>query len=77
MDNDKDRSALYEKPRRIIHNQLLIELLIVLAVAVPVPLAGFVFWAVFAVCPFVVVPAILVVWAVGVFGYVVVRLCWK
>ena len=62
-----------KKPRRIIHNQTLIRLLIILAVASPLPLAGFIFWFVFCIVP-ETIPVILVVWAVGSVSYGIMRL---
>ena len=65
MDNDENRSSLYEKPRRIIHNQTVIQLLIILAIAIPIPLGAFIFWLIFCIAPALVIPIILIVWAVG------------
>lgn len=70
MDNDKSRTQLYEKPRRIIHNQTLILLLIILVVAIPIPLAKATFELVFCVAPAVVIPSVLVAWAVGSVSYI-------
>jgi hypothetical protein len=74
MDNDESRSALYEKPRRIIQNQVLIQLLIILSVATPMPLALVMFWLAFGVAPAIVIPSILVVWVAGSVSYAVIRL---
>jgi hypothetical protein len=74
MDNDESRNALYEKPRKIIHNQTLIQLLIILSWATPMPLAGVMLWLVFCVAPAIVIPLILVTWFVGSVSYIVMRL---
>jgi hypothetical protein len=52
----EDRQAQAEawtrkKPKRIIQNQRLIQLGIILCIAVPIPLAGVVFWLVFVAVP--------------------------
>lgn len=74
MDNDESRTQLYEKPRRIIQNQLLIQLLIILSIAIPIPLATVIFWLIFGVAPAIVIPSILVVWVAGSVSYAVIRL---
>jgi hypothetical protein len=74
MDNDEGKTAIYEKPRRIIQNQTLIQLLMILELATPIPLAGVLFGLVFAVAPVIVVPSILAVWAVGSVCYIAMRL---
>lgn len=73
MDNDKNKNALYEKPKRIIQNQVLIQLLIILAVAVPIPLGGVIFKLVFCVIPKIVIPSILVLWIISSVSFTV----WK
>lgn len=74
MDNDESRTQLYEKPRRIIQNQLLIQLLIILSIVIPIPLATVIFWLIFGVAPAIVIPSILVVWVAGSVSYAVIRL---
>jgi len=74
MDNDESRTALYEKPRRIFQNQVLIQLLIILAVATPIPLTVVMFWLVFGVAPAIMIPSILAIQVIGSVSYVVVWL---
>jgi hypothetical protein len=50
------------KPKRIIHNQTLIQLLAILAVAVPLPASGVIMYVVFCVAPTVAIPSIIVLW---------------
>jgi len=71
MDEQAQAEAwVRKKPRRIIQNQTLIQLLIILSIATPIPLAGVAFWMVFAVCPFIAIPSILASWACATVTYV-------
>ena len=67
-------ARIQKKPRRIIHNQLLIRVIIMLILGVPIPLGGVMFWLVFGVAPAVVIPSILVADVVGSVGYIGLRL---
>jgi len=58
-----------KKPRRIIHNQLLIQLLIIFAIASPIPLSGVAFYCVFYVVPSVIIPVGLCLWVALVVVY--------
>jgi hypothetical protein len=57
-----EAEAWVRKPKRIIQNQSLIQLVAVLAIMVPLPTVGIVFWLVFAVCPSIVIPIIIAAW---------------
>jgi|GEM_PF-2082285 len=50
------------RSRRIIHNQLLIQVLAVLAIVVPFPLAALIFWVVFGVGSPVIIQSIITLW---------------
>jgi len=63
-----------KKPKPIIHNQLVIQLLIVLSMAVPMPLAGAMCWLVFGIAPKIVIPSILAVLTVGSVSHIVIQL---
>jgi len=65
----KEAEAWTRKPKRVIHNQFLIQLLLILAFAIPLPAAGLVFWLIFAVSPIIVVPGIIVVWTASAITY--------
>ena len=69
MDNDESKTAIYGKPRMIIHNQIVIQLLIILAIAAPIPLTGVAFYCVFCIAPSVVIPFCVVLWAALVVVY--------
>jgi len=73
MDNDESRNALYQEPRRIIQNQIWIQLLIILAIAIPIPLGRIIFGLVFCIAPAIVIPTILVVQTVGSVSYIVMK----
>ena len=66
--------SIYEERRRIIQNQTLIQLLIILAVVTPIPLGWLVFKLVFCVAPVIMIPSIVVIWAVGSVSYIVMWL---
>ena len=77
MSEDKQAQAeawVRKKPKRIVQNQMLIQLLIILSMATPIPLTGVMFGLVFSVAPAIVVPSIVVAWVVGSFSFIVMRL---
>jgi hypothetical protein len=77
MSEDKQAQAeawIRKKPKRIIQNQTLIILLMILAVGVPIPATGFLFYCVFCVAPSYVIPICLSLWAVCSVSYIVMRL---
>jgi hypothetical protein len=63
----------HKKPRRLIHNQLLIQTCLMLAFMAPFPLAGVSFWLVFGVYPVVAVPAVLIAWLVLLVSYATLK----
>jgi len=63
-----------KKPKRIVHNAWLIQLLIILNIALPIPVAGIVFWLAFSFYPAIVVPGIIVAWVLGSIIYVILDL---
>jgi len=72
MSEDKQAQAeawVRKKPKRIVQNQTLIILLMILAVGVPIPAAGFLFYCVFCVAPSYVIPICLGLWAALVVVY--------
>jgi fructose-specific phosphotransferase system IIC component len=77
MSEDKQAQVevwIHKKPRRIIHNFWLAQLLMILCITVPIPAGGVLFWLVFAMAPSIVIPVILVGWAVSAAVYAVLRL---
>jgi len=74
MDNDESRNAPYEKPRRIIQNQTLIQLLCVAVVVSCFHIGGLVFWLVFGICPAIVVPLVIIGWTVASLSYIGIKL---
>lgn len=51
--------------RRIIHNQLLIQLSAMLAIAVPFPLTALIFWATFGLGSPIIIGGIITLWVVA------------
>ena len=66
-----DKNRPFEKPRRIIESQALVQVLIVLATLSPVWAMFPVFYLIFGICPSVVVPTCFGLWVVAVIIYVV------
>ena len=77
-DREARSLAWFRKKRRIIQSQSLIVALQCLTVAGMLPLGTVIFWLIFCVSPSVVIPLLLIVWAVSfsvyIAGNVVVRL---
>ncbi|MEM3597200.1 MAG: hypothetical protein QXJ53_03635 [Candidatus Bathyarchaeia archaeon] len=73
MDETKAEAEAWvrTKPKRIIHNQTLIQLLFILAMATPIPASGLVMYLAFCVAPAIVIPSILVLW----FAAVIFEIC--
>lgn len=63
-----------KKPKRIIQNQALIMALMCLAVVGGPPLGAFIFWLAFGVYPSVIVPFLVVSWAVSAVTYTILWL---
>jgi len=61
-----------KKPKRIIQNQVLIVAIMCAVVVGTIPLSVVIFWLVFGVAP-IMIPSILVVWAVSSVSYAVMR----
>jgi hypothetical protein len=74
MSDAQTEAWIRKKPKRIIHNQLLIQILIVVSVLTPVSASGLVLWLIFSFYPRIVIPAIIVVWAMVSVVYVSLRL---
>jgi len=62
MDNDESKTALYGKPRRIIHNQTLILVLAILCNFVSFPIAPAIIFYLYKIIPEVFVPVVLIGW---------------
>jgi len=77
MDEQAQAEAWVRKPRRIIHSYPLILLLGLLAALSPVPLAGLVVWAAFAVAPSIVIPTLIALWAITLTVYTSLRLYYR
>jgi hypothetical protein len=63
MTREDEAEAWVRKSRRVVHNQFLIEVLAVLAIAIPLPLVMTVFWAMFGLGSPVIIQGIIVLWA--------------
>lgn len=63
-----------KKPRRVIHNQFLIEIFFALAFITPFPITGVSIWLIFGFYPIVVVPAILIAWLLVFISYTTLKL---
>ena len=75
MEDDAWIEALaLRKPKRVIHNQPLIQTCLMLAFMVPFPLVGVSFWLVFDVYPVVAVPAVLIAWLVLFVSYATLKM---
>lgn len=64
LDDTKPEAEAWvrRKPRRIIHNQTLIQLFAILAIVAPLPATGALMYLVFSVAPSIAVPLILALW---------------
>ena len=58
-----EAEAWVHRSRRMIHNQPLIQLLSVIAITVPLPIAAFVFWAAFGLASPLVIQSLIGLWA--------------
>jgi hypothetical protein len=67
-------ALIREKPKRLMHNQLVIQISLVLMIIPALQLAGLGFWLVFNPYPIVVVPGILVAWIIASVTYAALRL---
>lgn len=75
MDEESQGEAwVRKKPRRIIQNQILIQLLIILSMAAPIPLTGVIFWLIFGIAPVIVVPSILIAWIIISVSFITIQL---
>jgi hypothetical protein len=52
------------RSRRIIHNQLLIQVSAILAIAIPLPLVALFFWAVFGLGSPIIIQSIITLWVI-------------
>lgn len=50
------------KPRRIIHNQIVIQILAMIAMGLPIPLAGVVMYLIFGIVPSITIPLVIGAW---------------
>jgi hypothetical protein len=75
MDETKPEAEAWvrKKPKRIIHNQTVIQILMMLNIALPLTVPGVVLWLVFCLYPQIVIPAILTLWLAGSVAYVALR----
>jgi hypothetical protein len=63
MTREDEAEAWVRKSRRVVHNQFLIGVLAVLAIAIPLPLVMTIFWAVFGLASPVIIQCVIVTWA--------------
>jgi hypothetical protein len=73
MSEAQAEAYVRKKPKRIIQNQTLIELLGVVCAVAPLPITWATFLLVFGFYPQIVVPAILAVWIFGAVTFLALR----
>jgi hypothetical protein len=69
LTREAEAEAWVRKPKRIIHNQSLIQILIMLAMIIPLPLVGVVFWLLFAFASPIVIQTVVLVWTASTVIY--------
>ena len=69
MAREAEAEAHFRKNRQVICNQQLIQFFAVLAIAVPLPLTGIVFWAMFGLSSPLAVQSVAAFWAVAATTY--------
>jgi hypothetical protein len=55
--------------RRIIHNQLLIQMSAILSIALPIPLTALVFWALFGLGSPIIIQSLVTLWVIATIIY--------
>ena len=71
MTREDEAEAWVRGKKRVIHNQLFIQLLAVLAIVVPLPLVAVIFWVVFGLASPLIIQGIVVLWAIATIAYAV------
>jgi hypothetical protein len=66
---EAEAEAWVRRKRRAIHNHFLIQAIAVLALVVPFPLVGVIFWALFDVAHPVIIQGIFFLWAIAAVTY--------
>jgi hypothetical protein len=69
MTREDEAEAWVRKSRRVVHNQFLIGVLAVLAIAMPLPLIMTVFWAMFGLGSPVIIQCVIVLWVAATVVY--------
>lgn len=69
MTREDEAEAWVRGKKWVVHNQLFIQLLAVLAIVVPLPLVAVIFWAVFGLASPLVIQGIVVLWAVATIAH--------
>jgi hypothetical protein len=68
MTREAEAEAWVRKPKRMIHNQSLIQVLTVLILVLPLPCTGLLFWLLFAYSA-IAVQSVVALWAVTMMVY--------
>jgi len=64
-----EAEAWVRRSKRMIHNQVLIQLLSVIAIIVPLPMAALVFWTAFGLASPLILPSLIGLWAATMIIY--------
>jgi hypothetical protein len=70
MTKQAEAEAFVNKSRRVIHNQSLIQLLAVFAIAMPLPLTGLIFWTAFGLSSPIIAQTMATLWIAATIVYV-------
>jgi hypothetical protein len=76
MDTDENKVEgwIRKKPKKIIQNQTLIVVILILGTMSPLICSGIVFWFVFSFYPTVMISAIIILWFISSLTYIALRL---
>jgi hypothetical protein len=69
MTREDEAEAWVRGKKRVVHNQLFIQVLAVLAIVVPFPLVAVIFWVVFGLASPLIIQGIVVLWAIATIAY--------
>ncbi|HVP93242.1 MAG TPA: hypothetical protein VMS94_05830 [Acidobacteriota bacterium] len=73
-DESKAEGWVRKKPKKIIQNQTLIVVILILGAMSPLICSGVVFWFVFSFYPSIMIPAIIILWFICSIAYIALRL---
>ena len=69
MTREDEAEAWVRGKKRVVHNQLFIQVLAVLAIVTPFPLVAVMFWVVFGLASPLIIQGIVVLWAIVTIAY--------